>query len=85
MIVLNVFQLSAMLPGHEGSFKDHKNAFLNDPKAQKSKKVPKSRFQVTIWLWVGLIDLILRTLIDEMDANPASLILCRDVSEFIPD
>ena len=29
------FQLSAMLPGHEGSFKDRKNAFLNDPKAQK--------------------------------------------------
>ena len=36
MIVLNVFQLPAMLPGHEGSFKDHKNAFLNDPKGQKS-------------------------------------------------
>ena len=35
MIELNVFQLSAMLPGHEGSFKDHKNAFLNDPKGQK--------------------------------------------------
>ena len=35
VIVLNVFQLSAMLPGHEGSFKDHKNAFLNDPKSQK--------------------------------------------------
>ena len=35
VIVLNVFQLSATLPGHEGSFKDHKNAFLNDPKSQK--------------------------------------------------
>ena len=35
VIVLNVFQLPAMLPGHEGSFKDHKNAFLNDPKGQK--------------------------------------------------
>ena len=33
VIVLNVFHLSAMLPGHEGSFKDHKDAFLNDPKA----------------------------------------------------
>ena len=32
---LNVFQLSAMLPGHEGSYKDRKNAFLNDPKVQK--------------------------------------------------
>ena len=35
VIDLNVFQLSAMLPGHEGSFKGHKNAFLNDPKGQK--------------------------------------------------
>ena len=35
MIVRNVFQLSAMLPGHEGSFKDHKNALLDDPKSQK--------------------------------------------------
>ena len=35
MIVLSVFQHMAMLPGHEGSFKDHKNAFLNDPKGQK--------------------------------------------------
>ena len=35
VIELNVFQLSPMLPGHEGSFKDIKNAFLNDPKAQK--------------------------------------------------
>ena len=35
VIVLNVFQLSAMLPGREGPFKDHKNAFLNDPKGQK--------------------------------------------------
>ena len=41
VIVLNVFQLSAMLPGHEGSFKDHKNAFLNDPKGQKSVKSAK--------------------------------------------
>ena len=35
VIALNAFQLSAMLPGREGSFKDHKNAFLNDPKGQK--------------------------------------------------
>ena len=35
VIVLNVLQLSAMLSGHGGSFKDHKNAFLNDPKDQK--------------------------------------------------
>ena len=35
MIVLNVFQLLARLPGHGGSFKSHKNAFLNDPKSQK--------------------------------------------------
>ena len=30
VIVLNVYQLSAMLPGQAGSFKNHKNAFLND-------------------------------------------------------
>ena len=35
VLVLNVYQRSAMLPGLEGSFKDHKNAFLNDPKSQK--------------------------------------------------
>ena len=35
MIVLNVFQRLATLPGHEGSFRNHKNAFLNDPKCQK--------------------------------------------------
>ena len=43
MIVLNVFQLSATLPGHVGSFKDHKNAFLNDPKSQKRCFRPFSR------------------------------------------
>ena len=32
---LYVFQLWATLPGHEGSFKDHINAFLNDPRSQK--------------------------------------------------
>ena len=35
MIVVNVFQRLATLPGHEGSFKNRKNAFLNDPKCQK--------------------------------------------------
>ena len=35
LIVLNVSQLSATLPLHEGSFKDDKNAFLNGPKSQK--------------------------------------------------
>ena len=30
VIVLNVFQLWATLPGHEGSFKDHKNAFFGN-------------------------------------------------------
>ena len=46
MIELNVFQLSAMLPGHDGSFKDHKNAFLNDPKGQKRGFLPFYR----VWL-----------------------------------
>ena len=35
VIVLNVLQLSAIIPGHEGSFKGRKNAFLDDPKGQK--------------------------------------------------
>ena len=35
VIVLNVFQPSAVLSGHVESFNDHKNAFLNDPKCQK--------------------------------------------------
>ena len=34
-IVLNVYQLSAMLSGQARSFKNQKNAFLNDPKSQK--------------------------------------------------
>ena len=35
VIVLNVFQLSARSPGHEGSFEKYKNAFFNDLKSQK--------------------------------------------------
>ena len=35
VIVLKALHLLAMLPGHEGSFKDDKNAFLNGPKSQK--------------------------------------------------
>ena len=35
LIELNVLQHSAMFPGHKGSFKNHKNAFLNDLKSQK--------------------------------------------------
>ena len=34
MIELNVFEHLATLSGHGGSFKSHKNAFLNDPKSQ---------------------------------------------------
>ena len=53
VIVLNVFQLSAMLPGHEGSFKDHKNAFLNDPKGQKSvKKCQNQGFRSIYGFWL---------------------------------
>ena len=51
MIVLNVFQLSATLPGHEGSFKNHKSAFLSDPKSQK-------RFLAIFWSLVCRTDLI---------------------------
>ena len=35
VIEINVFQHSTTLLDHEGSFKCHKNAFLNDPKSQK--------------------------------------------------
>ena len=34
LIELNVLQHSAMLPGRKGSFKNHKNAFLNELKSQ---------------------------------------------------
>ena len=37
VIVLNVFRLSAKLPGHEGSFKKRNIAFFNDPKSQKKE------------------------------------------------
>ena len=43
VIVLNVFQLSAASPSHEGSYKKYKNAFLNDPKSQKGGFWPFSR------------------------------------------
>ena len=45
VIVLNVYQLSAMLPGQAGSFKNQKNVFLNDPKCQKG-----------VFLDLGLLD-----------------------------
>ena len=35
VIVLNAFQHSATLPGHEGPFKKHNIAFLNDLESQK--------------------------------------------------
>ena len=50
VIVLNVYQLSAMLPGQAGSFKSQKNAFLNDPKCQEWGFWPFS--QVTNYLLV---------------------------------
>ena len=45
VIVLNVLQHVARLPGHAGSFKSHKNAFLNDPKSKKRGFWPFS------WVW----------------------------------
>ena len=36
VIVLNVLLHVASVPGHAGSFKIHKNPFLNDQKSQKS-------------------------------------------------
>ena len=35
VIELYAFEHSAPIPDHVGSFKSHKNAFLNDPKSQK--------------------------------------------------
>ena len=57
MIVLNVFQLWAKLPADEGSLKDNKIAFLNDPKGQKSV------FLAIFWSLVCWIDLILHIVI----------------------
>ena len=45
VIVLNVYQFSAMLPGQAGSFRNQKNAFMNDPKSQKGGFWPFSGVQ----------------------------------------
>ena len=45
LMVLNVFKVLATVRGNEGSFKSHKNAFLNDPKCQKG-----------VFLDLGLLD-----------------------------
>ena len=75
LIVLNVFQLSATLPLHEGSFKDDKNAFLNGPKSQK-------RFFLAIfWSLVCYIDLILHIVI-ELDDFQLSAMLPRHDGSF---
>ena len=42
---LNVFQHLATLPGHDGSFKNPQNTFLNDPKSQNRGFWPFS------WVW----------------------------------
>ena len=34
VVILNVFDHFETLTGHAGSFKNQKNAFLNDPKSQ---------------------------------------------------
>ena len=52
LMVLNVFQLSATIPGHEGSFKSHEKVFLHDPKSQNE----------VYWAWGCWIDLILHIL-----------------------
>ena len=45
VIVLNVFHHSTTFPDHEGSFKCHKSAFLNDPNCQKGG------FWSFSWVW----------------------------------
>ena len=66
VIELNVFQLSPMLPGHEGSFKDIKNAFLNDPKAQKRGFWPFSGVWSvrSTWYWAKFCKFLNFILID---------------------
>ena len=56
VIVLNVFQLSAMVPVHEGSFKDYKNAFLNNLKGLKRGLWSFSRVWSvrSTWYWRSL-------------------------------
>ena len=45
VVVLDILQHLSTLPCHEGSFKDHKNAFMNDPKSQKGGFWPFSGVQ----------------------------------------
>ena len=42
VIELYPFEHSALLPDHLGSFKSHKNAFLNDPGLPRLLKSPKT-------------------------------------------
>ena len=51
VVELNVFQHFATLPGHDGSFKNSQNAFLNDPKCQKGGFWPFSRLWSVGWTW----------------------------------
>ena len=55
-VVLNVFQLSAMLPGHEGSFKDHKYPFWMTQKAKKEVFGPFIEFGLLNRLDVAYCD-----------------------------
>ena len=57
---LYVFQHLATLPGHEGSFKSHKKAFLNDPKCQKRG-----------FLGLGLVDRLDISYYDKTKCFPA--------------
>ena len=47
-----------MLPGHEGSFKDHENIFLNDPKSQKGFLGHFLDFSVLDQLDIAYFDII---------------------------
>ena len=53
LMVLNVFWLLAMVPGHEGSFKNHKSAYLNDPMNQRRGFWPSSSLVALICLVTG--------------------------------
>ena len=64
----------ATLPGHEGSFKSHKKAFLNDPKCQKRG-----------FLGLGLVDRLdisyydkTTSLIDRIDFKLHNLIVKKE-------
>ena len=55
LIELYVFHHSATLPGHNGSFRNPQNAFLNDPKCQKGRFWPFSWLRSVGLTWYCIL------------------------------